>query len=183
MNVSACLVTRGNVDMTEILTSLAGAGIGDIVIWNNLLETDLGVAGRYAAIEQARFEVVYVQDDDCVLPAESIHALIDAYEPGRIVANMPLGHRRNYRDACLIGFGAVFDRDLPALAFERFGGKGKRPDIVFTALTPHTLLDVPFKHLPWATGPDRMYRQPGHVFERDSQLRAARRVRNRRSVR
>ncbi len=179
MNVSACLVTRGNVDMTEILATITEAGIDDIRIWNNALEQNLGVYGRYAAVEQALHDVIYVQDDDCVLPAPSIRALIAAYKPGKITANMPPEFRRNYHDSCLVGFGAVFDRDLPGRAFDRFGGHGKRPDVIFTTLTPRRLVNVPYRNLPWATGPDRNYRQRIHRIERESALVKARRVRDR----
>ena len=46
-------------------------------------------------------------------------------------------------------------------------------DVVFTALTPYTLVDVPYENLPWAEGPDRMYRQPGHLAERSKMLELA----------
>ncbi len=175
--VSACLVTRGDVDMTDILASIAEAGIRDVQIWNNAIAGNVRVYGRYLAIERATYPVVYVQDDDCVLPAESIAALIAAYEPGKIVANMPEEHRSKYSDSCLIGFGAVFDKGLPAAAFERMNPTCYRPDVVFTALTPMVWLDVPFTHLPWAFGGDRMYRQREHTQQRTQTLMRARRVR------
>ncbi len=178
MKVSACLVTRGNVPMQPIMSSLAGIA-DEIDVWDNSFEQNEGVFGRYLSIERASHEVVFVQDDDCLLPSESIRAILSAYEPGRIVANMPDEFRKNYTDSCLIGFGAVFDRDLPEKAFARFGAGGrKRPDVVFTTLTPFTLVDVPFEHLPYAFADDRMYRQRGHAAQRHRTLAKARRVRD-----
>lgn len=174
-HVSAVLVTRGNEDMTEILDSIDDAGIRDVVVWNNALEEDLAVYGRYHAIGQARHDVIYVQDDDCVLTVGGIETLIAAYEPGVLVANMPPPFRHEfYADHCLVGFGAVFDRDLPEIAFIRWSPRGaptgsefyRTCDIVFSMLTPRKLVDVPYRNLPWATGDDRMYRQPEHVGER-----------------
>ncbi len=188
MNVTACLVTRGNVDLTPIRNSLVDACIDDISVWDNSVHTDQGVYGRYIAVDEAKGDVVYVQDDDCLLPPESIIRILEAYEPGRIVANMSDDFRANYSDSCLVGFGAVFDRDLPAKAFERFRGAGRpwdyrnRPDVIFTALTPFTLVDVPVEILPYAYGPDRMYRQRGHAAQRHKALQHARAVRAKVSV-
>ncbi len=118
-----------------------------------------------------------------MLPPESVAALLAAYEPGRIVANMPARFRRRYTDSCLVGFGAVFDRDLPARAFDRFKRAGRawayrdRPDVIFTALTPFTLLDVPVEILPYAYGPDRAFRQRTHVVDRHRALSHARAAR------
>ena len=186
MNVTACLVTRGNVDMDPIAASLTAAGISRLTIWDNSREQDSGVYGRYLAVGRATGDVIYTQDDDCLLPEESIHLLLEAYEPGRIVANMPKPFRKNYSDSCLVGFGAVFDRDLPAKAFERFREAGtswdyhERPDVIFTALTPFTLVDVPVEILEYAYGADRAYRQRSHVIDRHRALTAARLARRKR---
>jgi hypothetical protein len=51
-------------------------------------------------------------------------------------------------------------------------------DVVFTALTPRALVDVPYENLPWAEDPDRMYRQPGHQAERGKMLELAFRARD-----
>lgn len=192
--VSAVLVTRGDVDMTEILESIDTAGIRDVVIYNNALEQDLAVYGRYHAIGQARHDVVYVQDDDCVLVPGSINELVAAYEPVVAVCNIPERFRPHYPDSGLVGFGAVFDRGLPAQAFGRFtaalGDAGwpidwpygpsplRRADNVFTALTRLKLADLPYRDLPWASAPNRMWKQPEHVGERDRMIALARQVRD-----
>lgn len=44
-------------------------------------------------------------------------------------------------------------------------------DIVFTALTPFELVDVPYRNLPWASAPNRMWRQRGHGAEREHALK------------
>lgn len=190
--VSAVLVTRGDVDMTEILDSLDAARIEDVVIWNNALETvDLAVYGRYHAIEQARSPVIYVQDDDCVLEPGSLEQLLAAYEPGVCTANVPERFRQHYPDSGLVGFGAVFDRDLPEQAFARFGRFdfngdpgwvdgmfNRRVDNVFTTLTPMKLVDVAYRDQPWASAAGRMWTSPGHVGERDRMIELARRVRD-----
>ncbi len=183
-DISAVVVTRGNVPLEPILDSFTAAGIFDFVVWDNSRRPDdLGVFGRYAALPECGRDVVLVQDDDVILPVATIEALAAAYEPARIVANMPERFRAFYTDSCLVGFGAVFDRDLPGEAFSRFtqywgeSGLARRPDVMFTALTESTWLDLPYTEREFAQDPDRAYRQRGHARERQRVLAMARKVR------
>lgn len=176
--VSAVLVTRGDVDLEPIIATIPLAW--DLVVWDNSKRDDLSVYGRYAALEECQHDKIYVQDDDCVTDPV---AVVQAYRPGCIVANMPLPFRPRYRDSCLLGFGAVFDRDLPWQAFQRLPNGGlpvsfhRTCDVAFTALTPHSFIDVPYRNLPHAYDPERMYRQPGHLAERWRMLKIARATR------
>jgi hypothetical protein len=166
-----------------------------VVVWDNSVEQDLGVYGRYQAIERCARPVIYVQDDDCLVDDAAIALLLAAYEPGMIVANMPESRWDDYPDSCLVGWGAVFDRDLPDQAFIRFGASDaagadeflgmpddffhRTCDVVFTTLTPHRKIDAGFFHLPWAEDPERaMFLQPGHREQRDRMLHLARQVRD-----
>lgn len=122
--------------------------------------------------------------------ALQFHAAADEH----IVCNMPPEFRHDfYRDHALVGFGAVFHRDAPEQAFRRLEEADpfvthlsvedaptpfvRTCDIVFTALTPRVLVDVPKENLPWATDEARMYRQPEHVAERSRMLELVRKVR------
>lgn len=184
--VSAVVPTRGDVDLTRIVESLQG--FGEIIIWNNAVERNLAVYARYAAIERATRAVIYTQDDDCLIDAD---AIVAAYEPDRLVANMPRSRWDDYPDSTLVGWGAVFDSDLANAAFDRFEmaypaeGCSADPtwlrtcDVVFSALTPRTVIDVGFGHLPWAEDPARaMFKQRGHKEERDRMLDLCRQIRN-----
>lgn len=192
--VSAVLVTRGDVDLTEIVESLAP--LAELVIWNNSLERDLAVYGRYHAIEQTLNRVIYVQDDDCVLAPDALDRLLAAYEPGVVVCNVPERFRPVYpadgSRGALIGFGAVFDYGLPEAAFDAFGQADfrgmraddwparffyRRCDNVFTTLTPLRMLDLPYRDLPWASAAGRMWTTPGHADERDRMIELAQQVR------
>jgi hypothetical protein len=179
MRVAACLVTRGDVDLTEIIESLPPEW--EVVIWDNSKQDDLAVAGRYAAIEMTDAELIYVQDDDCVLHGEAFDVLRSAHQPGVLTANMPARFRHDfYVDHCLVGFGAIFERDLPQRAFRKLVETPvasdhfmRTCDIVFTALTTRHLVDVAHRDLPWSNAPDRMWKQPGHVKERAAMLELA----------
>lgn len=149
MNVSAIIVTRGDVDLTPILSLLPEEW--EVLIWDNgrkellrlqdrnVLERhslpvqDLSVYGRYAAIQYASHDLIYVQDDDVLVSRPQ--AIVDewltverfnlAQHPGmpyadHVVCNMPQEFRHEfYRHHVLVGFGAVFHRDAPKKAFER----------------------------------------------------------------
>ncbi len=182
MRVAACLVTRGNVPMDDITESFPDDW--EVVVWDNSKRGDLGVYGRYAAIGLTDAEIIYVQDDDAVLEPESLYALVTRamMMPFALFANMPERFRPHYPDSCLVGFGAAFGRDLPREAF------GKMPvapldfyltcDVYFTALTEmRFLLDQPYRDQPWASDPDRMWKQPEHVPTRAAALREARLLR------
>jgi hypothetical protein len=183
--VTGIVVTRGDVPLTAAVPLDM---LGEVIIWDNSsrYRKDLSVYGRYAAIDDARRDVILVQDDDFVLPAESIKALLRAYEPGRIVANMPERFRPRYPDSCLVGMGAIFDRDLPAQAFARLAWSMPEAemfyrtcDVFFTTLTPFTLVDLPVETTEWTYAENRMYRQETHTPERARALALARAVRDR----
>jgi hypothetical protein len=182
VEVTACLVTRGDVSMTPVLDSLPTHWA--VELYDNSVEaSDLQVYGRYEAIRRAKTDVVYVQDDDCVLPPWSFSQLVDAYRPGVLTANMPEIFRTHYSDSCLVGFGAIFDRDLPSLAFARAPEPqrsfDRTCDVYFTALTPRQeWLEAQYENLGWAEDSSRMYRQPGHVDERMAALEHARLLRD-----
>lgn len=227
MKISAVIVTRGDVDLTRIIGSLPDEW--EKIIWDNGAKScyqvpdppivtsygiirnsrlseqvpDLSVYGRYAAIEHAHGDLIYVQDDDCVVSdPEQIVWESDSggSEYGRLVCNMPPQFRHDfYKDHALVGFGACFHRDLPEKAFnhpgllwrtvasvdpgpnisDRADGFFNRTcDVVFTTLTPYTLVDVPVKNLPWASDENRMWKQKEHFGERKRMLELALKVRN-----
>lgn len=185
--VSAIIVTRGNVDLDPIVEKLGKCpSVDEIIVWRNgqrverrwshplgsfaalALAENLSVYGRYAAIKYAKHDLIYVQDDDCLVDAEGLVFASDSEtsEYGGLVCNMPTSRWPDYPDSALVGWGAVFQRDLPELAFERFYAARetvdkelfhRECDSVFTALTPHRKIDIGFQHLPWAEGPDRMW--------------------------
>jgi hypothetical protein len=191
VNVSAIIVTRGDVELQPILTSLPEEW--EKVVWDNSMEAhDLGPYGKYAAIERANHALIYVQDDDVVVSdPEAIVWESDSggSEYGRLVCNMPPEFRPHYPDSAMVGFGAAFHRDLPERAFQRFfsyHATMTRDDPLFlrescrafTTLTPYVLVDVPKTDLPYVNDPNRLWKQPGHISCRDRMLALAREVRD-----
>jgi hypothetical protein len=167
-----------------------------------LLQTvsDLSVYGRYAAIEYASHDLIYVQDDDVIV--SDPQAIVNAWELSclfrnnaknvHVVCNMPSEFRHDfYVDHALVGFGASFYRDAPKRAFDRFMEYhdhmiplGIRQDVfwrtcdvVFTGLTPRVLVDVPKTNLPYASDDNRMWKQAEHQGERQRMLDLVKQVR------
>lgn len=185
-SVTALIVTRGDVPLDAATKPLRGRF--PLEIWNNATAgEDLGVYGRYAAMWEITTPVVLVQDDDVALTDEAVDGLLAAYKPGRITAILPPEYRHRYTDSTMVGFGAIFDRDLPERAFKRFrdyapltdeGWFRRTCDVIFTTLTPFTNVDLPFEYLPHTRAPNRMYRAPNHQLERQRMLQLAREVRD-----
>jgi len=176
---------QGWIDVVNGAGGADGPAVGDL--------GDLAVYGRYAAIEHTTSDLIFVQDDDVILTREAIDEIIwecdsggDAY--GRLVCNMPPEFRHDfYQDHALVGFGACFHRDLPTQAFAKWNDYyriqvdaspafNRTCDIVFTTLTPFTLVDVPLEHREFAHADNRMWKQKDHFGERMQQLKLARSV-------
>ena len=209
MNVSAVIVTRGDVDLTEILDSLPPMW-ERVVVDNSQEPQDYMVYGRYVGAQRAKHDLIYVADDDVVVeePEALVRAWHDAsavasdgylYVPniteiaaGRhVVCNMPQEFRHDfYREHALVGFGGVFHRDAPERAFRK--GLGNRAyfgrllnpeflrdcDMIFTALTPRVLVDIPKRNLPWCDAPNRLWKDPSHQERRNRMWEQIKQVRD-----
>jgi hypothetical protein len=169
--ITAVLVTRGDVDLTLIRSSLWP--FRDVLIYNNSLNLDYKVFSRYLAAQMARTDYVYVQDDDCIIDLP--HYPWDQVSSSHILCNMPQGHRKNYMGRVqLVGFGAVFPKALIRPTFTEYNlhfGQNEllymECDRYFTARNKCVLTDVEVTHLPWAESADRLYRQTDHWDRRE----------------
>ncbi len=125
--VTAVLVTMGDVDLAEITNHMPSEF--EIVTWNNLdgSRPDYKVFGRYMGILEATRPVIVFIDDDCWLTRDQWQVMLDAYEPGVVTGNMIYDDptwRKRYHDTTLLGWGSIFDRDLPWQAFMRYARHG-----------------------------------------------------------
>lgn len=170
-----CVIpTRGDVDLELTLATIPVPTI----IWDNSKREDFGVYARYMAMLTTDAPVIATIDDDVILTPESWEALLAAYEPWKVVCNVPERFRERYTDSGMVGFGAIFDRHLPFRAFARYTAAGgnidgpefqRTSDLVFTMLGGELVfVDVPYEDREFARDDSRMWRQPGHFEERDS---------------
>lgn len=172
--VSAVLVTRGNVDMTAILYSIAAAGITDVVIWDNAKrDRDLSCYGRYEAIKEARNPVIFHQDDDLTVP---IAALLAEYDPvadrDAIVCN-----NRAEEEWLLTAMGALFHRDLGdcfSRYIELYGFDAdfcRVSDVIFAYQHPYRRVVLGYEDLPWHSQVgSSMYLEHDHYYVRERAL-------------
>jgi hypothetical protein len=180
-DVTAVIVTRGDVDLTPIIGTLP---YRTVVFDNSEWGADLKCYGRYAgAVLMAEPEqVIYFQDDDLIFSKHE--ELLAAYEPGKIVANMPSpwNELNGYaaRDQVLVGAGSLCDNHLWAAAFDRYLSAYLFDDLfltycdqVFGMLAPSKRLDLGYQILPYAAGPDRIYTQPGADARRTEMINRA----------
>lgn len=180
--------------MQPILDSLP-KGV-EPVIWDNSVEEDHGVYGRYMAIHRATRPVIFTQDDDCLV--RNWDQLFDAYEPGLVVGNMQndVTRLRFYHDTTLLGWGSLFDRELPFVAFARYARfypitwqwmTSCGAEITFPMLTRNRKIPIDVEWLEQDGGmvfgnSNRMSNQDGFYRARDLDLARAREVRNRLEV-
>lgn len=174
--ITAILITRGDTDLRPIVDTLP---YDELIVWDDT-RPDLKVYGRYQAILEAKTPVVYLQDDDCIFRH---HAdLVEAYEPGLLVANYGHGETPcGYEDVALVHGGALVDRDIPARAFDRYlehfpadDDFHREADMIFGCLTPFRYVHLPYEILPLASHPSRMCQQP---WQREKKMRATNRAR------
>ena len=159
--VTACLVTRGNVDIRPILDSLI---FYKVIVWDNSKrDFDAATYGRYMAAEEADTELVYFQDDDVILSPEGQQELLDQWQPGEFLVSMEdKKHRTEFSHIYWCGQGAITERRLYREAFDRWGKfySKNEPgfhtqgcDIVFPVLTPNKRrINVGRTHLSYAHG-------------------------------
>lgn len=169
-DVTACLVTRGDVDLRPIIDTLI---FDTVIVWDNSVpRMDMKTAGRYWATGKATTPVVYYQDDDVIVPRSTQLALLDAYEPGIPTAVYAHGETPDgYDDLPLVGAGALVDREMPQHAMRRYikendGGSGGESFLYYCDFAVGVLYPIfkqvrlPFEILPVAEDPSRLCNQP-----------------------
>lgn len=148
------------------------------------IHDDSRIYGRWEAERYTGLPVLYYQDDDVVFI--NYEELLDAYEPGRLVANMdrPWVEAQHYYDLALCGFGSIADRGLGMGALRRYRsayGKDERflidADFIVGVLAPTTVVSLGGEVLGCATDPERLSMQPGQMEGKWATIRRARALR------
>lgn len=169
--VTAVIVTRGDIDLALIRESLAVFPM--TMVWDNSQrERDMKVFGRYLMADAAPTEYVYVQDDDCIIDAKRLAAMYDP-ESGELLCNVKPSHRGSYQchypGIMLVGWGSIFPRAM--IDFGSYLGKYpadelfyRECDRVFTFLNRGKIrvVDIGVRDLPHAGELDRMGTEARH---------------------
>lgn len=147
-NVSAVLLTRGDVDLDPIMETLP---YDEVVVWDGRERDEHpGTYGRYLAMREANHDVIYLQDDDCLFDRHD--DLLAAYQPGVLTA--VYGHGDNpdgLEDVALVHGGAIVDRDVSFAAFDRYLGRWpvdegfyREADMIHGTLCPSVQPALPY---------------------------------------
>lgn len=190
--VSAVIVTRGNVDLTPILDSLI---FNDVVVWDNSAEPEDSMTwGRALATFRANHSIIYSQDDDILHSPENQQRIIEEYRIGILTGCMwpewSDGARRQgipdgYDDLVFAGSGSVYDawvvhhaanRYLDHYPFDDFFRLWA--DTIIGVLAPNRQIDIRFEELPWASGEGRMAELPDGPALKGEAIRRAREIRD-----
>lgn len=162
--VSACLVSRKPID-SRILKSLEG--FGELI----LADGRLGPCARYDAVDLATLDIIYTQDDDCIV---NIDALLAQWD-GKFVSNMkPDRVQPCWESNTLTGWGSLYRKSLVKPALDRYTRRYgydslymREADRIFSGQNPHKLVCVGVEDLPNATSSDRLGQQPDHWKRRE----------------
>lgn len=157
-SVSVCLVSRAPIN-SQIMETLDG--FGEVIIGDG----SHGVFGRYDAIKHAKYDIIYTQDDDCVV---DIPELMKQWN-GHFISNMKENRVNEYpANLTLIGWGAMFKKDLISVLDRyttRWGFDSlfmRECDRVFTGLNMHKNVFVDVENLPNIYDADRLSNRPDH---------------------
>jgi hypothetical protein len=189
--VSAVIVTRGDVDLTPILDSLI---FDDVVVWDNSVEDDAMTYGRILATRRAKHEVIYSQDDDIIHTTENQLRILSEYEPNVLTGCMwkewsdgarEQGIESGYDDLVFAGSGSVYDVHIPWTAAAEY--LANYPDDHFFRLWSDTItgvlawtkqIDVRFQALPCAENANRMCNLPNAAAYKKYAIELARSLRD-----
>lgn len=161
--VSAVLITREDRYPTDIALNFPF----DEVIVNTRCPN---VKRRFDLAQQARNEVIYVQDDD----AEIDIALLASYYDGRMTHAITPGHAQIYRGTgvTLIGWGCFFRKSM--IDWSKWEAKygdvdEMEADRIFTYFAhPHNSVLMSIRQIHRAT---KMCERPGHYQTKERILR------------
>jgi len=172
-DVTAIIVTRGNVDLQPILDQLP---YQETTVWDNSQRPeDQKCYGRFLAMREAANDLIFLIDDDVIFTAHA--ELRAAHQPGRITANMPSPWYENagydQEQSVQVGAGSLMERDLPWAAFDAYLARWPLDDLFLTycddiagILTPSLRVDLGYEVLPHASAPGRIYTSEGSQEKR-----------------
>lgn len=188
-DVTAIIVTRGNVDLRRILRTLP---YEDVVVWNNSKrDVDAKTYGRHLALDEAKHSIVYTQDDDIIFNRHQ--ELLAAYEPGVLAGSMDARWSKTaarhvpggYSDLIFPGAGSVYDARVARDAIGRYLDVYPDDDFfrlwcdcVVGVLAPHKNVHLPHRVLPCARAAYRVCRQPRAHVDKAEAIRRAREIRD-----
>ena len=189
-DVTAVIVTRGDVDLEPVLESLI---FPTICVYNNNTElVDAMTYGRVIAAQRAPTEVIYSQDDDLIHSRENQMRILASYDEERMVGCMwpewSDGARRQgiedgYDDLIFPGSGSISHRDTWLDAIDQYLAEYPEDDFfrlwsdtLIGVIAPTRQLDLRFEILAAAENGKRMANLPDAVALKTEAIRRGREI-------
>lgn len=190
--VSAVIVTKGDVDLAPILDSLI---FPDAIVWDNSVEQNEMTYGRVLGAMRARNEIIWSQDDDIVHTPADQARIVAEYQAGVLTGCMwpewsdgarAQGIEGGYDDLVFPGSGSICDRSLWTSAVMAYWDRYPCDDFfrlwsdtIIGVIAPTKQLDIRFQALPCAEDIDRMCNLPDAIALKTEAIARARAVRDR----
>lgn len=188
MNVTACLVTYRRPENVGPIVShlLKQPFISRVLIRDNAKGDNTLAYGRFQMALLADTDVVYTQDDDCIV--HDIERIYQNYvsDPacisfGLAPSHYPLWKKGDFTyketQLAMMGWGAFFKREWILPAFDRYGLHWKHDlffyreaDRIFSMMTArhhHPILTEGLEHLPGNSEGSAMWLEANHFQSRD----------------
>jgi hypothetical protein len=166
-NVTAVLITRHAEYPKEINLD----GFGEVLIRTE----SPSVFERYLLADKAKCDVIYFQDDDCIVDYKSLYSLYD----GRLTNYMTEHHQSVYKSkgATLVGWGCFFPKTMLA-SFSKYIDKYgvdahllREADRIFTVLNqPFNTIIGTHQDLTSASDGSRMWQESNHWTSMDEAI-------------
>lgn len=190
-DVSAVIVTKGNVDLTPILESLI---FDDVIVYDNSVRQNMMTYGRVIGALEAENAIVYSQDDDIVHTHENQLRILAAYEANKLTGCMwpewsagakAQGIENGYDDLVFPGSGSISPVHLWEEAIGEYLDEWPEDDFfrlwcdtIIGIITPTKQLDIHFEALPCADDSDRMANMENAIALKTEAINRARAIRD-----
>lgn len=198
-DVCAIIVTRGDVDITAQLESVAH--YGEVLVryphetvrsgafrhaaWES--QHDMKVLGRYDAAKHTDLPYVYFQDDDVLFHEHDALLAAVNRSPASLISNMydEWIEGMGYFDLAMVGLGSICPTGLWNDAFERWLEAHPETDdhflldadFIFGVLSPWERYDFGHEILDVASAENRLWRQSGQHERKAETIKMARALR------
>lgn len=163
--------------------------IDEIIIWKNSPGNNKMSYGTYLATKWAKNDIIYVQDDDCIVEnIREIYATFDGEHLSNAITRLRMrdyGRQKNNEPySTLVGWGAFFKREWTKVLdkyIEKYGEDEllyREAGRIFTMLLArkHNTIVARIKEFPSHEGPMALSLQPDHLEKKGLAIKRAREV-------
>lgn len=163
--------------------------IDEIIVWENIPQNNKMSYGRYLGAKQAKNDIIYIQDDDCIV--ENIREIYTTFD-GKHLSNglrannmLKYGRQKNNKPyTTLLGWGAFFKKEWIKVFdkyIEKYGEDEllcREADRIFTILLArkHNTIVAKLKEFPSWKGPMALCLQPNHLEKKELAIKRAEEV-------